>query len=94
MVAPANNPFGKAELKYPVEWNFRIIAVAAQADSVFAEVQKVMARSKVTKPLELTSKSKEGTYQTMTFSAELASHTEMEILDGALKAIPGIKVVI
>lgn len=94
MVAPANNPFGKAELKYPVEWNFRIIAVAAQADSVFAEVQKVMARSKVTKPLELTSKSKEGTYQTMTFSAELASHTEMEILDGALKAIPGVKVVI
>jgi putative lipoic acid-binding regulatory protein len=94
MVAHANNPFGKAELKYPVEWNFRIIAVAAQADSVFAEVQKVMARSKVTKPLELTSKSKEGTYQTMTFSAELASHTEMEILDGALKAIPGVKVVI
>lgn len=94
MVAPANNPFGKAELKYPVEWNFRIIAVAAQADSVFAEVQKVMARSKITKPLELTSKSKEGTYQTMTFSAELASHTEMEILDGALKAIPGVKVVI
>lgn len=94
MVAPANNPFGKAALKYPVEWNFRIIAVAAQADSVFAEVQKVMARSKVTKPLELTSKSKEGTYQTMTFSAELASHTEMEILDGALKAIPGVKVVI
>ena len=94
MVAPANNPFGKAELKYPVEWNFRFIAVAAQEDSVFAEVQKVMARSKVTKPLELTSKSKEGTYQTMTFSAELASHTEMEILDGALKAIPGVKVVI
>ena len=94
MVAPANNPFGKAELKYPVEWNFRIIAVAAQADSVLAEVQKVMSRSKVTKPLELTSKSKEGTYQTMTFSAELASHTEMEILDGALKAIPGVKVVI
>ena len=94
MVAPANNPFGKAELKYPVEWNFRIIAVAAQADNVFAEVQKVMARSKITKPLELTSKSKEGTYQTMTFSAELASHTEMEILDGALKAIPGVKVVI
>ena len=94
MVAPANNPFGKAELKYPVEWNFRIIAVASQTDSVFAEVQKVMARSKITKPLELTSKSKEGTYQTMTFSAELASHTEMEIIDGALKAIPGVKVVI
>ena len=94
MVAPANNPFGKAELQYPVEWNFRIIAIAAQTDSVYAEVQKIMARCKVTKPLELTSKSKEGTYQTMTFSAELASHTEMEILDTALKAISGVKVVI
>lgn len=94
MVAPANNPFGKAELKYPVEWNFRIIAVAAQADSVFDEVRKVMARCKVVSPLQMTSKSKEGTYQTMTFSAELASHTEMEILDTALKSINGVKVVI
>ena len=93
MVAPANH-FGKAELKYPVEWNFRIIAVAAQTASVSDEVKKVMARCKVTKPLEMTSKSKEGTYQTMTFSAELGSHTEMEILDTALKSIPGVKVVI
>lgn len=94
MVAPANNPFGKAELKYPVEWSFRIIAAASQADSVFDEVQKVMARCKIVKPLELTTKSKEGTYQTMTFTAELASHTEMEILDTALKAISGVKIVI
>ena len=94
MVAPANNPFGKNELKYPVEWNFRIIAVAAHTDNVFDEVQKVMARCKITKALELTSKSKEGTYQTMTFSAEISSHTEMEILDTALKSIPNVKVVI
>ena len=93
MVAPVN-PFGKAELKYPVEWNFRIIAIAAQADKVYDEVGKVMARCKVTKPLEMTSKSKEGTYQTMTFSAEISSHTEMEILDTALKLINGVKVVI
>jgi putative lipoic acid-binding regulatory protein len=94
MVAPANNPFGKAELEYPVEWSFRIIAVAAQADSVFEAVQKVAAGCKVVKPLELTSKSKEGTYQTMTFAAEIASHIEMEMLDGALKVIPGVKIVI
>lgn len=93
MVAPAD-PFGKAELKYPVEWNFRIIAVASQTASVADEVKKVMARCKITKPLDFTSKSKEGTYQTMTFAAEIQSHTEMEILDTALKAISGVKVVI
>lgn len=94
MVAPVNKPFGNNELKYPVQWNFRIIAVAAKADSVFEEVQKVMARCKVVTPLQLAAKSKEGTYQTMTFAAELASHTEMEILDTALKSIDGVKVVI
>jgi putative lipoic acid-binding regulatory protein len=94
MVAPANNPFGKAELKYPVVWNFRIIAQAAKTDSVFAEVQQIISTCKVRKNLELTSKSKEGTYQTMTFSAELASHAEMEAIDARLKAVDGVKVVI
>lgn len=94
MVAPANNPFGRTELEYPVVWNFRIIAQAIKADSVFCEVQQVMTACKIKKTLELTSKSKEGTYQTMTFSAELASHAEMEAIDARLKAIDGVKVVI
>ena len=94
MVAPANNPFGAAELEYPVKWTFRIIAYAEKSASVADEVQKIMARCKVIQPFALTSKSKEGTYQTMTFSAEIGSHTEMEILDAALKAIDGVKVVL
>ena len=94
MVAPANNPFGKAELKYPVVWNFRIIAQAAKTGSVFAEVQQIISACKVKKNLELTSKSKEGTYQTMTFAAELSSHAEMEAIDARLKAVDGVKVVI
>ncbi len=94
MVAPANNPFGRAELKYPVVWAFRIIAQAAKVDSVAVAVRAVMASCKVKKELAMTSKSKEGTYQTMTFAAEIASHDEMERIDAALKAIDGVKVVI
>ena len=93
MVAPAN-PFGKAELKYPVVWSFRIIAQAVKADAAAIGVRAVMASCKVKKELVFTSKSKEGTYQTMTFAAEIDSHDEMERIDAALKKIDGVKVVI
>ena len=94
MVAPANNPFGQAELEYPVDWSFRIIAVTDKTDSVAAAVKKLMQTCTVKKDLVMTSKSRTGTYQTMTFTAKIPSREVMESLDSALKAIDGVKVVI
>jgi putative lipoic acid-binding regulatory protein len=82
------------EIKFPVDWTYRIIIESVKEAVVIPEIKKLMAEFGVTDELKATSVSSSGTYKTFAFTKLLASHEEMENIANTIHALDGVKVVI
>ena len=82
------------EIKFPVDWTYRIIIESIKESQVVPEIKKLMQKFNVTDELKSTSISSSGTYKTFAFTKTLSSHEEMENIANTIHAVDGVKVVI
>lgn len=82
------------EIKFPLDWTYRIIIESAKEASVLPEIKKLMVEFGVQSELKATSVSSSGTYKTFSFSKNLSSREEMENIANTIHALDGVKVVI
>ncbi len=82
------------EIKFPVDWTYRVIIESAKESTVVPEIEKLMKEFGVLDDLKNTSVSSSGTYKTFAFSKQLANKEEMENIANTIHALDGVKVVI
>lgn len=93
-----SNPFAqgplaaRAEVAYPAEFHFRIIAEAQGTDT--GELGRVLSRYDVTAALTPSRQSAAGRYAAYSLSVRLASREELGALDSALRSVPGVRLVL
>jgi putative lipoic acid-binding regulatory protein len=77
---------------YPAECHFRIIGEAGADPS--AALAALLEGYEVTSPLGAGNRSRSGRYQAFEVSARVGSREEMEALDRAIRAVPGVKMLL
>jgi putative lipoic acid-binding regulatory protein len=82
------------EIKFPVDWTYRIIIESVKESTVIPEIKKLMKDFGVKDELKPASVSSSGTYKTFAFGTTLYSHEEMEKIANTIHALDGVKVVI
>lgn len=84
--------FGDAEIEYPVQVHYRVIAEAR--DAVRQAVLATAATLGVTDNLTDGHASAGGKYQTYNLSVVVDNHQRMQEIDQAFRAVPGVKMVL
>ena len=77
---------------YPAEFHFRIITEANVA--VEDTLGAMLAAYRVTAPLTGSRASSAGRYHAYSVSVEMQSQAELHAFDGALKQVPGVRMVL
>ena len=77
---------------YPAQFHFRIIVEAAAAPE--AALGIVLAAYRVTVPLTASQVSSSGRYQAYSVSVEIQSQAELHAFDGAVKQVPGVRMLL
>ncbi len=80
------------EVKYPVDVHHRLIVLRDEYDE--GRLRAALAPYKITADLEQSNESKGGKYISFGFSAMINSRDELYALDSALRAVPGMKMVL
>ncbi|MEM7394551.1 MAG: DUF493 family protein [Verrucomicrobiota bacterium] len=83
--------FDGAELEFPLECHFRI--VAENLDNMYFTIETVLLGLGITDPLEPAHVSGKGNYASFAFSTIVPSRLVMEHIDRELRAIVGVKMV-
>ena len=86
--------FGGQELKYPVDWQFRIITEQQCHPGIIDELQKVLTAFQVVNPLSIGRESQNGKYLTCQVKVSFPTREYMESLSAALAAVSGVKMVL
>ncbi len=80
------------EVQYPVEVHHRLIIVRDEYNE--DRLRAAIAPYNITASLEQSNESKGGKYISFGFSAMINSRDELYALDAALRAVPGMKMVL
>jgi putative lipoic acid-binding regulatory protein len=84
--------FGDAELEFPLEAHFRVIAFSdPQTDAAIREAAENLGLSQ---GLEAGNESSGGKYHTFNLSVTVESAERLREIDGAFRAVPGVKMVL
>jgi len=86
------DPFDGAELVFPQECHFRVIA--ENLDNMHFVIETVLLELGIQAPLEKANTSGRGRYVSFSFSATVASREEMNRIDAELRAIEGVRMVL
>jgi putative lipoic acid-binding regulatory protein len=90
--APTQRAVQEQTVAYPAEFHFRIITEADVA--VEATLGVMLAAYRVTAPLASSRASTAGRYHAYSVSVEIQSQAELHAFDGALKQVPGVRMVL
>lgn len=82
------------EIKFPVDWTYRVIVVSSKEEAVVAAIKQIMLKFGVLDDLKLANVSSSGTYKTYSFRKQLNCREEMENIANSVSDIDGVKVVI
>jgi len=77
---------------YPAQFHFRIITEAVGFNE--ARLVAAMAPYQVTVPLAVSRSSTAGRYRAYSLSVEIRNQAELREIDGALKRVPGVRMVL
>ncbi|MDD2404305.1 MAG: DUF493 family protein [Victivallaceae bacterium] len=86
--------FDKQELKFPVDWEFRIVTEQDKHPGVFNELSKVLTSFRICAPLKTGRESSGGKYLTCMVKVSFPDRQYMESVSAALAKVPGVKMVI
>ncbi len=89
-----SNPFGDAELKFPVTWQYRMIVEAEAVTSATAQVEAWLQAHKQESQVTAGQDSKGGKYQTLIFKVVCENRDELTTSGNELRAIPGVKILL
>ncbi|GEM_PF-776930 len=91
---PTNVNTPKAELKFPVEWEFRIIVFSDQLDSAKKGLESVFCRFGNFRPLTQGDASKQGKYQVLSTQMTMIDRAMLDAISRELAAVPGVKMIL
>ena len=80
----------QGELKFPLDWHYRIIT-DAKSDCVVDDLKKVLALHGVNEDLKAGKESKNGNYRTYSVKVIFNSKDELRTLSDALNAVKDVK---
>lgn len=86
--------FEGKELRYPVDWHFRIITENAAHPEVVRRLRLILADFNVTNPLNIGNESAGGKYVSYLVTVTFPDRKFMEDISAALNAVPGVKMVL
>lgn len=78
-------------LKFPVDWEYRIIVEAAREGSVREEVENCLTSHKIPLSIHEGLHSESGRYRTLKAAVTLQNREMMDSLSADLAKIPGVK---
>ncbi len=78
-------------LKFPVDWEYRIIVEAAREGSVREEVENCLTSHKIPLSIHEGLHSESGRYRTLKVAVTLQNREMMDSLSADLAEIPGVK---
>ncbi len=78
-------------LKFPVDWEYRIIVEAAREGSVRVEVENCLTSHKIPLSIHEGLHSESGRYRTLKVAVTLQNREMMDSLSADLAKIPGVK---
>lgn len=78
-------------LKFPVDWEYRIIVEAAREGSVREEVENCLTSHKIPLSIHEGLHSESGRYRTLKVAVTLQNREMMDSLSADLAKIPGVK---
>lgn len=84
----------KQELKFPVDWEFRIVCESTQTAAVRTAAEIFLKEHNVTPEFSDGLASKGGKYGTLKFPVTLTDRAMMNTLANGLAALPGVKFVL
>lgn len=81
-----------SEVKYPARFHHRVIVEDGRCD--ICALEAALAPFKVVEALRPTNRSAAGSYRGYSVAVEVASCEQLHQLDCALKAVPGVRMVL
>ncbi len=82
------------ELKFPVEWEFRVMFESTAEEGVRAALETLLAADGFDPAVKDGLNSSTGKYRTLKFAVELSSREMMNDFSARIAAIPGVKFVL
>lgn len=86
-----NDPFKGKKLEFPVHCHFKIIT--DDRAGIKEDLEKALLRVGVQSPLKAGNKSAKGTYITFNLDLLINSQVHMDEIDGAIRQVSGVKMV-
>lgn len=84
----------KAEIVFPLDWEFRIVSLAECVDSVQAECLGILHRTDANAVISRGLESKGGKYITLRASCHIQDREILKVVSDALAAVNGVKMLI
>ncbi len=85
-------PFGDAELEFPLDCHYRIIT--EDREGVQASIEKTLRDMKIETPLKEGNRSEGGKYVTYSITIHVESLEIMRAIDVAIRSIDGVRMVL
>ena len=80
------------QMKYPAEFHFRVICEAAF--DISGDIHAAAAGHKITRSFAESNNSRSGKYRSFSISVVFKERAEMVRFDQAVKAIPGVRILL
>ncbi len=87
-------PAPKQEIKFPAQWEFRIIAMADQLEETVADLKGVFLRFGENPEIERKETSKQGKYQALCAKMMMPDRITLNAISRELAAVPGVKMIL
>ena len=91
MISSNSDPFKGHELKFPVDWTYRIIVSAEGRESAANEIKGILAKHSVTSPLVDGNESSSSRFFSMRVTVHFEDKVSMELLSSELSHIKHVK---
>ncbi|MCQ2353203.1 MAG: DUF493 domain-containing protein [Victivallaceae bacterium] len=92
MNIPSSSP--KPEIKFPAEWEFRIIVMGDQSEKTVSGLQDVFRRFGEDPAIERRETSKQGKYQALCAKMTMPDRSTLDAISRELAAVPGVKMIL
>lgn len=91
MISSNSDPFKGHELKFPVDWTYRIIVTAEGRESAATEIRDILAKHSVTSPLEDGHESSSSRFFSYRVTVHFNDKVSMELLSTELSQVKHVK---
>ena len=91
MISNNSDPFKGHELKFPLDWTYRIIVTAEGRESAVNEIRGILAKHSIVSPLEDGRESSASRFFSYRVKAHFEDKVSMELLSAELSQVKHVK---